>query len=422
LIEAAGAFFREPNSTDYWKRIQGWYEGMERVYANYPDDQEVAAFYALALLASAPPDQVTSSNNKRAASILHRLLRDNPDHPGAMHYLIHANDSPGRERESLEVLRQYAAIAPHNPHALHMPTHIYTRLGDWGEVVRGNIKAADAALEFPAGDRGQFIWDEFPHALEYLIYAYLQIGADDEAAKQLERLRGTPDIEPSFKTAFHLASTGARYVLERKSWAEAASVVPRESRIIDWNRFPWPESISWFARGLGSVHVGNLAEARRSLSRMEELQAATGKAGEVLFARNIRVLCLGLAAWLANAEGARDSSVALMTQAADLEAATPKHGVTPAPTLPAYELLGDLLSDQGRGAEALKAYQRSLVTNPRRFNTLLGAARASRAMGDVQTASMFYHQLLDVAGAGSRREPLEEARNFVSGEPRTKTE
>src|SRR5580765_7351149 len=151
---------------------------------------------------------------------------------------------------------------PSNPHALHMPTHIYTRLGDWNGVIRGNLRAAEAALQYPAGDHGEFVWDEFPHALEYLIYAYLQKGADSGAATQLNRLRATARLEPSFKTAFHLASTQARYALERGAWNEAVLLVPREPASLDWDRFTWPEAIVRFARGLGAAHLGRVNGAR----------------------------------------------------------------------------------------------------------------------------------------------------------------
>jgi tetratricopeptide (TPR) repeat protein len=386
---------------------------MATAFEKFPEDQEVAALYALALVATVPPDQISSPNNAKAAEILLKILEKNPRHPGAMHYLIHANDAPGRERESLEILREYAAIAPHNPHALHMPTHIYTRLGDWEKVISGNIQAADAALEFPAGDLGQYVWDEFPHAIEYLIYAYLQIGQDGEAEAQLKRLQRTARLEPTFKTAFHLSSTRARFALERRAWGEAASLEPGEPQTVDWGHFPWPEAITWFARGLASVHLGRSEEAGKSLGRLQELESASFKSGEVLFTRNIRVLRLGLAAWSADLEGKRDSSVALMTQAAELEASTPKHPVTPAPTLPAYELLGDLLLKQGKASEAVKAYQRSLKLNPRRFNSLLGGARASRSADDREAAAALYRQLLDLASPKSTREGLEEARNFL---------
>ena len=413
LIASAEGFFRAPKSGDYWKRIHGWADGMEKAHAAFPDDREVSALYALALLATAPPDKISSPNNDRAAELLLRILKENPRHPGAMHYLIHANDVPGREHESLEILRAYEAIAPHNPHALHMPTHIYTRLGNWKEVIRGNIKAADAALEFPAGDHGQYIWDEFPHAIEYLIYAYLQTGNDDAAAEQLKRLHGTAGLEPSFKTAFHFSSTKARYALERKKWAEAASIVPREPGTVNWDRFPWAEAISWFAHGLGSVHQGDSAEAQKSVQRILELEAKAVSANEVLFARHIGVLRLGLTAWLKDLEGKRDSGLVLMRQAAALEASTPKHPVTPAGTIPAYELLGDLLLKQGKGLEASDAYRRSLEMNPLRFNSLWGAARAARSTDSLQAAAGFYRQLTEVAGADSRREGLLEARGFL---------
>lgn len=414
LVDAAEGFFREPQSDDYWKRIHAWAEGMAACYAAFPDDHEVAAFYALALVATVPPDQISSPNNDRAAEILLGILKENPRHPGAMHYLIHANDTPGRAHESLEILHEYESIAPYNPHALHMPTHIYTRLGDWQQVVRGNIKAADAALLFPAGDQGQFIWDEFPHAIEYLIYAYLQLGADDAAAAQLTRLQETEHLEPTFKTAFHLSSTKARYVLERKAWTEAAAIIPREPGTVNWDLFPWPEAIGWFSHGLGSVHVGNFADAKASENRLAALEDIAVKAKEELFARNIRVLHLELAAWLVYKEGMNDSSVAFMMRAARLETSTPKHAVTPGGTLPAYELLGDLLLEQGKPLEACDAYERSLELYPFRFNSLLGAARSARATDSLQTATKFYRQLINGSSSDSKRNGLQEARDFLS--------
>jgi tetratricopeptide (TPR) repeat protein len=414
FVAAAEAFFLEPASSDYWLRIRRWEQAMEKVYDSFPDDPEAAAFYALAHLATAPSDTISRVHSDRAAEILLRVYKRNPDHPGAMHYLIHANDVPGRERESLEITRKYEAVAPRNPHALHMPTHIYTRLGDWNGVIRGNLRAAEAALEYPAGDHGEFVWDEFPHAIEYLIYAYLQKGSDDKAAAQLKRLRATARLEPTFKTAFHLASTQARYTLERRAWSEAALLVVREPATLDWDRFTWPEAITQFARALGAAHLGEVNEARAAGERLGELEAATRGAGENLFARNIRVLRLELNAWLAHVEGQRESSVALMREAAELEASTPKHAVTPGPTLPAHELLGDLLMEQKQPAEALASYKRSMELYPRRFNGLLGAARAARALGDASLARTFYQELLEVADGGTRQPALKEAQDYVA--------
>jgi len=413
FVAAAEAFFLEPASTDYWLRIRRWEQAMEKVYSSFPDDPEAASFYALALLATSPADTSSRSHADQAAEILLGVYEKNPGHPGAMHYLVHANDVPGRERESLEITEKYEAAAPSNPHALHMPTHIYTRLGDWNGVIRGNLRAAEAALQYPAGDRGEFVWDEFPHTLEYLVYAYLQKGADDEAATQLNRLRATARLEPTFKTAFHLASTQARYALERRAWNEAVLLVPREPATLDWDRFTWPEAIVRFARGLGAAHLGRVNEARGEVERLNQLDEATRKMGEDLFARNIRVLRLELSSWLAHAERQEDSSVALMREAAELEVSTPKPAVTPAPTLPAHELLGDLLLEQQRPAEALAAYQRSMELYPRRFNSLLGAARAAHALGEKAQARRFYGELLEVADSGTRQPALKEAQDYV---------
>lgn len=414
FVATAEAFFLEPASSDYWLRIRRWEQAAERVYASFPDDPEAAAFYALAHLATAPSDAISREHSDRAATILLRVYEQNPDHPGAMHYIVHANDVPGRERESLEIIRKYETVAPRNPHALHMPTHIYTRLGDWDGVIRGNLKAAAAALEYPAGDHGEFVWDEFPHAIEYLIYAYLQKGADYEAAAQLKRLRETVRLQPSFKTAFHLASTKSRYALERRAWKEAVLLAPREPATLDWDRFTWPEAIAQFAHGLGTVHLGKVSEARAASERLEELEAATRNAGENLFTRNIRVLRLELNAWIAHVAGRKEPGVALMREAAALEAATPKHPVTPGPTLPAHELLGDLLMEQELPTEALAAYKRSIESYPKRFNSLLGAARAARQLGDEPLARTFYQELLEVAGDGTRRPARQEAQDYVA--------
>ncbi len=417
FVAAAEAFFREPASPDYWERIRRWEQAMGKVHTAFPEDPEATAFYALAHLATAPANKISRTHADLAAKLLLGVLKQNPDHAGAMHYLVHANDVPGREQEEFEVVCGYEKVAPRNPHALHMPTHIYTRLGEWERVIRGNLLAAEAALELPAGN-GQFVWDEFPHALEYLSYAYLQKGDDDQAAAQLKRLQGTQRLEPTFKTAFHTASTQARYALERRAWQEAMSLAPREPATLDWDRFPWPEAVTWFARGLAAAHQAAVGEGQRSARRLQELENVAARSGEELFTRNIRVLRLEVQAWLAHAREDEQSSVKLMREATELEGSTPKHSVTPAPTLPAYELLGDLLLEQKQPAEALAAYQRSLEAYPRRFNTLWGAARAARATGADDSAEAFYRELLKVAEAAGRKLALQEAKEFVDGKRR----
>ena len=413
FIATAEAFFRDPAADDYWARIRRWSDAAQAMHAHDPDDDEAAVFAALGLLATTPADRRSRANADRAATILARVLAHDPDHPGAMHYLVHANDVPGRERESLAVTRHYESIAPDNPHALHMPTHIYTRLGDWDGVVRGNLRAAEAALKHPAGDHGEYVWDEFPHAIEYLVYALLQQGRDDEAAAQVRRLQATARLEPSFKTAFHLASTQARLVLERRDWDAAAAIVPREPTRLDWNRFAWPESIAWFARGLGAVHAGDAEAAHAAAERLAALEQASDAAGETLFARSIRVSRLELEAWLAQARGDRTQALARMREAAELEAATPKHAVTPGPTLPAHEQLGELLMQQKQPVAALDAYRRSLERQPRRLNSMLGAARAAAAAGRAADARATYAGLLELAGSGTREALVDEARRAL---------
>lgn len=379
FIDALETFFIDFASDDYWSRVRRWEQAMEKVYQALPEDSEVAAFYALAHLAVTPADKITRANADRAAEILLHVYEKNSDHPGAMHYLVHANDVPGRERELLEITHKYDRIAPNNPHALHMPTHIYTRLGDWNGVIHGNLRSARAALAYPAGERGEFVWDEYAHALEYLIYGYLQRGNNRAAARQLQRLLTTRRLEPSFKTAFHFASAQARYALERHAWEEAMRIAPRQPARLNWDRFTWPEAIVRFARGLGATHLGKIAEAKVESDRLNELEVATQNMGEDLFRRNIRILRLELQSWVAHKEGREDDSVSLMREAAALELATPKAPVTPGPTLPAEELLGDLLMEQRKFVDASAAYKRSLKLYPNRLNSLRGVRLAAAA-------------------------------------------
>jgi len=287
-------------------------------------------------------------------------------------------------------------------------------LGEWLESIEWNTRARDAALEIPAGEDGQWVWDEFPHAVEYLVYAHLQRGDDAAAKRELDRLLTTADLQPSFKTAFHLSSIPARYALERGAWEEAASLDPHPGRGLDWDRFWWPEAVTWFARGLGAANVNRIDDARDALMHVEALQAAAVRAGEPAFAANIGVLRSGLQGWIANAEGDLDEAIDHLRAAIELEALTPKQPVTPAPTLPAIEQLGQILLRAGRHADALLAFERSLELTPNRFQSLAGAARAAAAAGDTATARARYEELLAVAAPSSERPELEEAREYLN--------
>ena len=246
-----------PDSTDYWQRIARWETAMASVHAAFPEDREASAFYALALLASARPGPHAAGALAASGAICCcRCLRENPNHPGAMHYLIHANDIPGREQ------RRHSTSSPStsrsrrdNPHALHMPTHIYTRLGDWDGVIRGNLRAAEAALKYPAGDTDNSSGTNSRTRSSISSTRICRKAATKMPRRRSRACMATPNLEPTVKTAFHLASTRARYALEREDWTAAAALVPREPASIDWDRFPWPEAITWFARGYGAVRT-----------------------------------------------------------------------------------------------------------------------------------------------------------------------
>jgi tetratricopeptide (TPR) repeat protein len=379
-VAAVAAFFADSASTDHWQRIRRWEAAQEALHRAFPDDPDAAAFFALAHLAAAPLAERPLDHHERAAALLLALHGALPTHPGALHYLIHANDVTGREGLSLDVVRSYGEIAPHNPHALHMLTHIFVRLGSWQEAIDWNRKAAAAALDHPEGEHGEHVSDEFPHTLEYLVYAALQQGDFATATDAWHRVRRTASLQPTFKTAFHLASIPARIALEGHAWAEAASLPLREPAQVQWDRFPWPEAITRFARGLGSARGGDVGAARDAVAALAGLRDRALEAGEEGFAREIELLRLELAAWVAHGDGDAAAALALMGSAVELEATTPKQAVTPAPTLPAEELLGDLLLELGHPTAALAAYEAALRSWPARRNSLAGAEAARKRL------------------------------------------
>ncbi len=320
LVSAAEAFFRDPESADWWTRIRRWSEAMDRAYRENPEDMETAALYALSQLAAGQvaPDRMTY--HSRAAEVLLSINEREPLHPGAIHYTIHANDVDSRATKSLEVVRSYAEIAPSVPHALHMPTHIFVRLGEWPDVIDWNRKAADAALRFPAPDG---ISNHYAHALDYLVYAYLQRGEDEQALAVIEEISAKDEpFQGSFTSAFHLAAMPARYAVERRAWSEALALTPRTPTSVKWERFWWAESISWFARGLGAAHTGDASEAERSDRRMGELRNAARAGGEEGFANYIEIDRLLLAAWRAHVAGESQLGLDLIRSAVQLESRT----------------------------------------------------------------------------------------------------
>ncbi len=414
LVTATEAFFRNPDADEWFPRLDRWAQAMERAHRAHPNDNDIAALYALSVIAAGQaPGQDRVARNATAARVLLAVHERTPDHPGALHYTIHANDITGRESKSLEIVRSYDDVAPSMPHALHMPTHIFVRLGAWPEVIEWNRKSADAALNFPAGDRLSM---HHIHALDYMLYAHLQRGEDEKAKAVLDEAMGQGQYEGLLGSAFHKAVMPARYAVERRAWEEARKIEPRAQEYLPWDRYPWAESLSWFARGLGAAHSGDIDAAREAESRMQALRERATAAGTTDMATYIEVDRLILAGTMEQAAGRPDSAVALMRSAAALDGTVQKHPVTPGALLPPNEALGDLLMSLERPADALTAFEASLQSWPGRYQSMLGAARAARAAGNEEKARQHYAALLEITASESVRTGVSEARSFLTAQ------
>lgn len=412
LVAATAAFFEDPEADEWWPRIERWSDALETAYRQRPDDTEIGAFYGLSILAAGQTSDDQLAHNARAAEVLTDIHERARRHPGAIHYTIHADDASGRAEEHLEVVEAYSGIAPDVPHSLHMPSHIYVRLGDWQEVIEWNERSAEAALERSTDERVSL---HHVHALDYLLYAHLQRGDDASAAAVLrDRLVDDRPYQEDFVSAYHLAVMPARYAVERRAWAEAAAIEPGEPDYLGWSEYEWPLALSWFARGLGAVHSGDLATAREAEARMQELRRQARDRGEETFATRIEIDRLILAGWIAHA-GGEAGAVERMREAGALEETVEKDPVSPGSLVPPREALGDLLMELDRPDDALVAYESSLDVWPHRYRSLLGAARAAREAGRDGPARDHYSRLLDlVEGTGSDRPGVAEAEAVVT--------
>lgn len=409
LMEATAGFFREPGSANYRTRIERWGEALATAYQDHPDDADIIAFYGLSRLALAGGADNPDELRDEAETVLRRVWENNAAHPGAIHYTIHATDADGRADNALDIVQAYSDIAPQVPHALHMPSHIYVRLGDWPTVIEWNRRSAEAALKHPVnGDTSL----HYIHALDYLLYAHLQQGADERADAVLEKAMGRDRYQPTFITAFHSAAMPARIAVERRDWQAATRLTPKSPEYLPWDKALWPRGLTWFARGLGAVHTGDGEAARQALEKLESLRDQARDQGETGFATYLDMDRHILAGWIAHSEGDHDKAVELIRSAGELEDGTQKSPVTPGALLPPREALGDLLMELDRPAEALAAYQQSNDTWPGRFNTLAGAARAAKASDDQDKAGEYYNRLLEMAG-DSDRATVGEARKFT---------
>jgi tetratricopeptide (TPR) repeat protein len=393
-IHAVGAFYIEDKPRPYPERVTAYADGMASVAARYPEDHEAQIFRALSLLAkaySSPPDK-TYATQKQAAEILNRLLPLEPQHPGIAHYMIHSFDYPALAPLALDAARAYAKIAPDAPHALHMPSHIFTRLGLWQESIDSNLSSAASARQQAArAHPGAMPFDAL-HAMDYLEYAYLQTARDDEAQGVVtDAARATSFDAPTFSAGYALAAIPARNALERRDWKSAAAVAPAPA--FPWDKFPYAEAIVHFARAVGAARLGDLGTARAALDRLTAIQAGLQGQKGFDWASQVEIQRRAAAGWLARAEKKDDEAIGLLRAAADLEDSTDKHPVTPGAVLPAREQLADLLAELGRPKEALAEYELSLKTAPARYNGLLGGALAAERAGETARSTELYSQL-----------------------------
>ncbi len=404
-IVAIETYYRDHDSLDHRARAAAYEKAMEQVYRRHPEDREAAVFYALALNATAAPTDKTYANQLKAGAILEKVLAEQPGHPGVAHYIIHSYDYPPLATRGLAAARGYAKIAPAVPHAQHMPAHIFTRLGLWQESIDSNRASANAGKAYYARLGKETVWDQTLHALDYVVYAYLQTGQDKQARAVLEDLGAMQKAEPeSFVAAYAYAAIPARVVLEQRRWSEAAALAPA-SKPFPWDRFAWGEAITAFARAIGAARIGDAARARVEVQKLEGYRAALVAAKQTYWAEQVDIQQRAAAAWAARAEGKNDEALKLMRSAADLEDSTEKHPVTPAPVVPARELLGELLLDLNQPAQALVEFEASGAREPNRFNGLFGAARAAELSGNTAKAKTLYARLVTLCDRADTERP-----------------
>jgi len=408
-LVAVGNLYRDFESTPQQTRLLAYRDAMQDVAAKYPEDDEAEIFYALALAVAADPGDKTYTDQLKAGAILEKLFEEDPKHPGLAHYIIHAYDVPALAGRALIAARRYSDIAPDAPHALHMPSHTFTRLGDWQASIDSNVAAAAAA-------RRQGQTAEELHASDYETYAYLQTGQDEAAGRIV---RSVPEMASRFDPNavligagppsagyFALAAIPARYALERRDWQQAEHLAVRETP------FPFTDAITWFARGLGAARLGHTAAANEASEALKLIQERLSRANEPYWAQQVEIQALAVAAWSALAMGAKDEALREMETAAEIEDGTEKSVITPGPLSPARELVGEMLLVLNEPARALEQFEATLKKEPRRFNSLYGAAHAAQLSGSFATSQRYFHELLRVCRHSDKpaRSELKEAK------------
>ncbi len=401
-IDALAVMYVDYDKTTHQARVQSYLKAMEALAAKNPDDDEAQIFYAITLNVAASPADKTYANQLRGAAILEPIYQRQPQHPGVAHYLIHLYDYPAIAAKGLPAALRYSKIAPNAPHAQHMPSHIFTRVGYWKESIAANttsVQAAKADKEF--GDQ--------LHGQDYLVYAYLQLGQDKEARSVVDEIGSVQSGPDAFGAAFSQAAAPARYMVERGDWKGAATLEVKPSK------FPHVMAITHFARALGAARSGNADAAKVDIAKLGEIRDKLREAKNDYWAGQVDVQEQEATAWMHYAEGKYDDALKAMSAAVDAEDKTEKAPVTPGPLAPARELYGFLLLDRGMAREALAAFEATMAKEPNRYNGYVGAAQAAQALGDTAKAKAAYEKLVaQTAGADSERPTLAVARAFVA--------
>src|SRR6266536_24644 len=406
-------------------RVIAYEKAMRKLYDRYPDDFEAQTFYALAILAVgyATPTDTTLSSQLQAAGILEKLWKKNPNHPGVVHYLIHSYDYPALAERGLAAARTYGSIAPWVPHALHMPSHIFTRLGMWEESIAANRSSADASRAYAAMRHRDATEAEELHALDYLAYSYLQEAQDTEAKKIVDLAASVRKTNPEleFSAAYALAAIPTRYAFERNDWAAAAALtVPN---LPHWSSFPFMEALIEYGHALGRAHIGDLDGARKAIARMRQLRDATKDPKFDYFKNHLEVQMQAASAWVAYGEGKKDEAIEMLHRSAGAEDVLGKHPVSPGAFVPIREQLGSLLLELGQPKDAQREFEAALKIYPGRFRGLYGAARSAEQTGDKENASRYYAKLAaQTAKSSGSRDELNHVREFRTAQAKAAAE
>jgi Tetratricopeptide repeat len=415
-LDAISVYYKDWNTLDQKERSLLYEKKMEKMYRKYDDDSEAAVFYALALRASADRNDKSYKNQKKSGEILEKLFIDQPNHPGIAHYIIHNYDYPELAHLALSTARRYASIAPASSHAQHMPSHIFTRLGLWDESIESNVSSASSARCYSEASDMNGHWSNELHAMGYLVYAYLQKGDNEKAIQQNEYMKTIYKIYPSniAAIAYPFAAVPARIALENQQWDAAANLEHHDSEV-QWENFPWQNSLLHFARAMGSARLNDFGATEKELDILKTLRQKIIDSGSEANGNQVLIQIKIAQGWLYFLKGQQEEGLTLVNEAVNMEDIIGVHGITPGKLIPAREFLAEILLIMDKPIEALEAYEKNITVNPNRFNGIYGAAVAAERSGDDEKARMYFEQLLELTKeSNSDRPELEEAKRYLN--------